>query len=220
MRHRKWYWAVVPFVVLCIGCFVFFSQKAPQEPIKIYKATQPRVTAPQRPQSAQPTQDVSQQGLSTESLTKNPVLPVDMVRDGMTRDEVERVIQAAVQAKTAPYHAKIAELQEELAQKKAELAAAEALEETAAWMREFRVDFHANLAFIRSADVGAMSEAEQLELLDTALGLEGRLNEMFERIAALPKLAREQVLEDFHAGFSNPATADYVLAEINRRVRD
>jgi len=220
MRHRKWYWALVPFVVLCIGCFVFFSQKAPQEPIKIYKVTQPRVTVPQRPQSAQPTQDVPQQGLSTESLTKNPVLPVDTVRDGMTRAEVERVIQAAVQAKTAPYYAKIAELQEELAQKKAELAAAQALEDTAAWMREFRVDFHADLAFIRSADVAAMSEAEQLELLYTALGMAGRLNEMFERIAALPKLARDQVLEGFHAGFSNPATADYVLAEINRRVRD
>jgi len=100
------------------------------------------------------------------------------------------------------------------------LAAAQALEETAAWMREFRVDFKADLAFIRSADVAAMSEAEQLELLYTALGMAGRLNEMFERIAALPKLARDQVLEDFHEGFSNPATADYVLAEINRRVRD
>ena len=55
-----WHWALVLLIVFGVGGFVLFRPKAPLEPVKIYKVTQPQASKAQKTQPSPPTAETAQ----------------------------------------------------------------------------------------------------------------------------------------------------------------
>ena len=220
MFLRKHWLPISVFVVLIVGIGLYHLQtQSPKDPIIIYKPVEPLPKSTQRTVDSETQPDVA----PFEVQPENPadIETTDAAEEAtikMTRSELRELIKMEVD-KRAPAlidaeKAKLLEIKE------AELAAAAALDDLNVWVQKFRVDFKAELAEIREADLDTMSEKEQLALFEKMLGVDGKLNEVFDRVAALPKLARDRVLESIEERFSNPDNAEYVLAEIQSRIVD
>lgn len=227
---RNWFWAFAILVVLCIGGFALLKSNTPLEPVKVYKVVQPEQTQNKTSGAESITTTETEEQSTTPTLVPSNNGPTS--EDGepvyrMTRKELDQLIQKHVQERVQPLKAQkeklektLAQKKAELAQKKAELAVEQALAETAAWMREFRPKLKADIAEIQNADITDLSMNEQLTLLEKAFDIEDRINEMWEHIATLPKLARDRILEKVQGYSTDPEVANYILAEINSRVKD
>ena len=227
---RNWFWVFAILVVLCIGGFVLLKSNTPLDPVKVYKVVQPEQTQNQTSGAESIPTTVTEAQSTTSTLIPNTRVLTS--EDGepvyrMTRKELDQFIQKHVQERVQPLKAQKEKLEEtlaqkkvELAQKKAELAVEQALAETAAWMQEFRPKLKADIAEIQNADITDLSVNEQFTLLEKAFDIEDRINEMWEHIAALPKPARDRILEKVQGYSADPEVANYILAEINSRVKD
>lgn len=220
MFLRKHWLPISVFVVLIVGIGLYHLQtQSPKDPIIIYKPVEPLPKSTQRTVDSETQPDVA----PFEVQPENPadIETTDAAEEAtikMTRSELRELIKMEVD-KRAPALIE-AEKAKLLEIKEAELAAAAALDDLNVWVQKFRVDFKAELAEIREADLDTMSEKEQLALFEKMLGVDGKLNEVFDRVAALPKRARDRVLESIEERFSNPDNAEYVLAEIQNRIVD
>lgn len=227
---RNWFWVFAILVVLCIGGFVLLKSNTPLDPVKVYKVVQPE-QAQNHTSGAESIPTTVTKAQSTTS-TLVPNTKVFTSEDGeqvyrMTQKELDQLIKTAsekayekayeeLQSQTNLLNA----LKAELSDKKAKLAVEQVLAETAAWMREFRPKLKADITEIRNANLADISTNEQLALVEKALDVEDRINEVWERIAALPKPARDRILEKVQGYSADPEVANYILAEINSRIKD
>ncbi len=184
----------------------------PDEPIVIYKPVEPLPKSRQPSVDSEVLSDVVDSD-EAESEHQGAIETTGAANEEtikMTLSELRELIKTEVEAETA----RLNEIKE------SEIEAAAALADLNVWIQKFRVDFKAELAEIREAHLDGMSEREQLALLEKMRGVDSKLTGVFDRVAALPKLARDQVLESIEERFSAPETAEYVLAEIQSRIVD
>lgn len=215
-RNRVFIGGFVLLICVAVGLYLLHTN-SPKEPIVIYKPVEPLPKSTQRTVDSETQPDVATSEVQPESPAD--VETTDAAEEAtikMTLSELRELIKMEVD-KRAPAlieaeKARLHKIKEE------ELAAAAALDDLNVWVQKFRVDFKGELAEIRGADLDTMSEEEQLALFEKMLGVEGKLNEVFDRVAALPKLARDRVLESIEERFSNPDNAEYVLSEIRKRI--